>query len=68
MKKGMILRILKRSQNVQIVVIPNRYFEIPKFHIERSAQNSGKASYKVVEQPLEEDLERIIKQRQNKKN
>ena len=59
MKKGSdIKEILKRSQNVTIVVIPNRYFEIPKFHIERSAQNSGKASYKVVEQPLEEELER----------
>ena len=52
------IRDIETRSECTIVVIPNRYFEIPKFHIERSAQNSGKASYKVVEQPLEEDLEK----------
>jgi ribonuclease E len=52
------IKDIETKSECTIVVIPNRYFEIPKFHIERSAQNSGKASYKVVEQPLEEDLDK----------
>jgi len=42
----------------EVIVIPNRYFEIPKYHLDRSAQNNGKASYSIVEQPLEENIER----------
>jgi len=52
------IRDIEIKSECAITVIPNRYFEIPKFHIERSSQNSGKASYKVVEQPLEEDAEK----------
>ena len=45
----------------EVIVIPNRYFEIPKYHLDRSAQNNGKTSYTIVEQPLEENIERNIK-------
>ena len=51
------IKEIETKSECEIVVIPNRYFEIPKFHIERSAQNIGKASYKIVEQPLEEEIE-----------
>ena len=52
------IRDIEIKSECAITVIPNRHFEIPKFHIERSSKNSGKASYKVVEQPLEEDAEK----------
>ena len=42
----------------EVIVIPNRYFEIPKYHLDRSAQNNGKTSYTIVEQPLEENIEK----------
>ena len=50
-KRNDIKEIEDRSTN-QIVIIPNRYFEIPKYHLDTSS-TSGSASYKLVEQPLE---------------
>jgi len=54
-KRKDIQDIEDRNDN-EIIIIPNRYFEIPKFHIETSSKKIGAASYSVVEQPLEESL------------
>ena len=52
-KRSSINAIEEKSGN-SIVIIPNRYYEIPKYLIEKSAQKSGKVSYTAVEPPSEE--------------
>jgi len=44
---------IETKTNNEIVIIPNRYYEIPKYNLERSSQKTSKASYKAVEPPLE---------------
>ena len=52
-KRSAINTIEEKSGN-SIVIIPNRYYEIPKYLIDKSAQKSGKVSYTAVEPPSEE--------------
>lgn len=52
-KRSAINEIEEKSGN-SIVIIPNRYYEIPKYLIDKSAQKSGKVSYTAVEPPSEE--------------
>mgnify|MGYP001192158042 CR=1 FL=1 len=55
-KRSSINAIEEKSGN-NIVIIPNRYFEIPKYLIDKSAQKSGKVSYTAVEPPSEEIID-----------
>ena len=52
------IKEIEIKTDCEVIVIPNRYFEIPKYHLDRSAQNNGKTSYTIVEQPLEENIEK----------
>ena len=52
-KRAAINELEEKTHN-DIVIIPNRYFEIPKYLIERTSKKSGKISYTVVEPPVEE--------------
>jgi ribonuclease E len=52
-KRDDIKKIEDRSSN-RIIIIPNRYFEIPKYHLDSTSSSSGSSSYKLVEQPLED--------------
>lgn len=51
-KRRDIADIESKTKN-EIIIIPNRYYEIPKYGLERSAQKTSKASYTAVEPPLE---------------
>ena len=52
-KRSAINAMEEKSGN-DIVIIPNRYFEIPKYLIDKSSLKSGKVSYTAVESPVEE--------------
>jgi len=45
---------MEEKYNNDIVIIPNRYFEIPKFELNRSTKKAGKVSYTAIEPPKEE--------------
>ena len=47
-KRDDIKKIEDRSSN-RIIIIPNRYFEIPKYHLDSTSSSSGSSSYKLVE-------------------
>ena len=53
-EKRTAINELEDKTGNDIVIIPNRYFEIPKYLIDRSSKKSGKISYTVVEPPVEE--------------
>ena len=51
-KRKDIANIESKTKN-EIIIIPNKFYEIPKYSLERSTQKASKASYAVVEPPLE---------------
>ena len=51
-KRKDIAAIEAKTKN-DIIIIPNRYYEIPKYNLERSSQKNSKASYTAVEPPTE---------------
>ena len=53
-KRKEIVDIESKTGN-EIVIIPNRYLEIPKYDLQKSSKKLGKASYAVVEPPLEDE-------------
>lgn len=53
-EKRSAINEIERKNNNQLIIIPNRYFEIPKYLIDRSSKKSGKVSYAEVEPPIEE--------------
>ena len=53
-KRKEIVDIENRTGN-EIVIVPNRYLEIPKYDLQKSSQKLGKASYAVVEPPSEDE-------------
>ncbi len=58
---------IEAKTNNEIVIIPNRYYEIPKYNLERSSQKTSKASYKAVEPPLE-SIQNNEEDQQNQKD
>ena len=44
---------IESKTNNEIIIIPNRYYEIPKYSLEKSSQKNSKASYSAVEPPNE---------------
>lgn len=57
-KRNSIIEIEQKYNN-DIVIIPNKYFEIPKFELTKSAKKAGKVSYTAVEPPKEETYSEI---------
>ena len=53
-EKRSTINEIEEKYNNDIVIIPNRYFEIPKFELSRSAKKAGKVSYTAVEPPKED--------------
>ena len=56
-KRNEIVDIENKTNN-EIIIIPNRYLEIPKYDLQKSPKKLGKASYAVVEPP-NEDVSKI---------
>lgn len=51
---------LEDSVNVPIIIIPNKYLEVPHFHVERVRAEdvtNELSSYRMVEKPVEEDYQ-----------
>ena len=51
---------LEDSVNVPIIIIPNKYLEVPHFHVERVRAEDVTdelSSYRMVEKPIEEDYQ-----------
>ena len=53
-EKRSVLNEIEEKSKSDVVIIPNRYFEIPKYLIERSPQKAGKVSYTAVTPPEED--------------
>ncbi len=53
-EKRKAINEMEEKYNNDIVIIPNRYFEIPKFELNRSTKKAGKVSYTAIEPPKEE--------------
>ena len=60
-KRKEIVDIESKTGN-EVVIIPNRYLEIPKYDLQKSSKKLGKASYAIVEPPLE------VENKANEKN
>ena len=60
-KRNEIVDIESKTGN-EVVIIPNRYLEIPKYDLQKSSKKLGKASYAIVEPPLE------VENKANEKN
>jgi len=58
---------LENKTGNEIVIIPNRYLEIPKYDLQKSSQKLGKASYAVVEPPTEEEIKVNEKQEKDQR-
>ena len=58
---------IEAKTNNEIIVIPNRYYEIPKYNLEKSSKKTSKASYTAVEPPLE-SIQNNDEDEQNKKD
>ncbi len=43
----------------EIVIIPNRYYEIPKYSLDRSSRKAGPVSYNVIEPPKEDVMDDV---------
>ena len=65
-KRKEIVELENKTGN-EIVIIPNRYLEIPKYDLQKSSQKLGKASYAVVEPPTEEEIKVNEKQEKDQR-
>ena len=65
-KRNDIAEIENKTKN-EIIIIPNKYYEIPKYTLDRSSQKNNRSNYKVTE-PINDIIQNNNSGTQNQKD